>query len=355
MNDDQFLVPSSPEAELITHALDALRESTGITGQLLHPAPHADAEVTLQVAGQSLLYACEVKRKIDRFLALDSLKARFSANQTPALLICESLSHEMAARCRELGVQFIDTAGNAYLTNTQGVLIHVAGRKAKKESLGLAGEMTITPASLRMIFAFLADPSMLNATYRDISVSVQISTGAIGKIFETLEARGFISTAPGGNRIISSPAHLLSEWTSGYLGRLRPKLKKFRFTAPDPSALYPGWNPTPHSSAWGGEVAADILTKHLKPATFTIYMDMEAKKAELTALIKQFRLQADPHGPIEVLQPFWNMEYFNQPDPTVVPRHLVYADLLGTQDPRNLDLAKQISSDIIKHVHNAAR
>ena len=75
----------------------------------------------------------------------------------------------MASRCRELDIQFIDTAGNAYVTDGQGILINVTGRKLEKGSLFAEREMTITPAAIRMMCAFLASPSLLTAPYRGIS------------------------------------------------------------------------------------------------------------------------------------------------------------------------------------------
>lgn len=355
LNDHRLFAASHSALHLIADALDGLQESTGITGQLVRvdSVDSAKIIVSLAVAGKTLEYVGAVKPIIDRFLTLDDLKARSVVHQS-TLLVCGPLTSAMATRCRELEIQFIDTAGNAYITDREGVLINVTGRKTEKESLVAAREMTITPAALRMMFAFLADPSMLNAPYRDISMSVRVSTGAIGKVFETLEARGFIGTAPGGNRVINSIELLLSEWATGYMSRLRPKLKKFRFAAPNPSDLLTQWAPELRVSAWGGEVAAEKMTKHLNPATFTIYMDMAEEPSALPEFVKQFRLRADPHGPIEVVQPFWNMDYFDKSFPTVPP-HLVYADLLGTHDPRNLTVAKQISREVIDHVHNSKR
>ncbi len=352
MNSNGFFSTSSPEAELITQALDELCISTGIKGRLYSRGSHALAEVSLQVAEQPLHYMCEVKRKIDRFSTLQDLKIRSGRNQS-GLLICEPLTHELSSRCRELDIQFIDTAGNAYLTDRKGILIYVTGRKPDKEVLSTRSEATITPAALRIIFAILANPIMLNKTYREISASVQISIGMIGKVFETLKARGYIGLSPSGACLINSPESLLSEWAIGYTGRIRPKLKKLRFSAPNPDDLRMGWKPGSTTSAWSGEVAADMLTKHLKAVTYTIYMDME-NRSELTELVKRFRLKADTQGDIEIIQPFWDMNYFNEFYPTVPP-HLVYADLIGTQDPRNLTAAKQISDIVINHVHNTVQ
>ncbi len=221
-------------AGLIEDALGGLREATGIAGKrLIDNVGGTQVAVALEVAGKTLHYRCELKQKIDRYLVLDDLKARSVVDQS-TLLVSGPLTDAMASRCRELDIQFIDTAGNAYVTDGQGILINVTGRKLEKGSLFAEREMTITPAAIRMMFAFLASPSMLNAPYRDISISTRVSTGAIGKVLEVLDARGFIGTAPDGRRIIISPEVMLSEWATGYMSRLRPKLKKFRFTTPDP-------------------------------------------------------------------------------------------------------------------------
>ena len=354
MNDGSVPPISAPDDQLISNAFDGLRKSSGIIARLVRDGGRGDAKVVLTVAGRSLQYDCEVRQKIDRFPILDDMKARSVLNQA-TILICHQLTNAMAARCQELDIQFIDTAGNAFITDREGVLIKIMGRKSENESLMTTRGMTITPAALRMMFAFLADPAMLNAPYRDISMSVQVATGAIGKVLEVLEARGFIGTAPGGNRIITSPELMLSEWATGYMSRLRPKLKTFRFMAPNPSDLRRDWTPEYRISAWGGEVAAEILTRHLNPATYTIYIDMDRDETNtLAEMVKRFRLRADPHGSIEVVQAFWNMDYFAESFPAV-PLHLVYADLLGTQDPRNLTVAQQISREVMNHVHRPKR
>ena len=48
------------------------------------------------------------------------------------------------------------------------------------------------------------------------------------------------------------------------------------------------------------------------------------------------------------------MDYFAESFPTV-PLDLVYADLLGTHDPRNFTVARQIAREVIDHVNNAKR
>lgn len=336
------------ERDLIDRALSELEQSIDARGKVLAPknAPW-DGCVLLEVGGQKLTYRCEVKGRIDRRSVLLDLKARGLA-VPDGLLVTTLLSQELAATCRELGVQFIDAAGNAYLNNGAGLYVFVSGRRASEPSLNPVESATITPAALRVMFAFLADPSMLNAPYREIAPAVRVSTGAIGKVFDTLQARGFIATAPNGDRVIAAPDLLLGEWATGYLSRLKPKLKAYRFSGPSVQEFIERWVPEYRESAWGGEQGAAIQTKHLKPGACTIHIQMDEPQA-LRDLVRDFRLKADPAGPIEVVEAFWNMDWFADRFPTV-PLPLIYADLLGTHDSRNLTVAKHIASEVINHV-----
>lgn len=338
-------------AMLLGEALSALHASTGVSGELVAKGAGNDGEMILHVAGIQLRYRCQVKRHIDRNSLIDDMTARSNADDN-ALLVSTVLSAAMAARCRELDLQFIDTAGNAYLTDRKGILINVVGRKLEKGSV-VDSDKTITPAALRLMFAFLAQPSMLNAPYREISSSVQVATGAIGKALEAMETRGFIGKAPSGARIINAPERMLSEWATGYISRIKPKLKKFRFAAPDTTNLQHDWTPAMRQSAWSGEIAAEQVTQHLNPATATIYMDIEQTR-DLPEMVKRHKLRGDPNGKIEVVQAFWNMDFFSENFPTV-PLHLIYADLLETNDPRNLLIAKQIHKKVIDHVHGSGK
>lgn len=350
MNKIHFLTDA---ASLIAKALDELNSSAGIYGETLsEEIPDTDATVQLHVGGKKLRYACEVKNKVDRYSLLLDVIERHGADRN-TLLVSSPLSQEMANRCRELGLQFIDTAGNAYIHDGKGVYIYVAGRRANEDLRVVANDATMTPAALRLMFAFLADPSLLNAPYRDFSIPAMVSTGAISKAFDTLEARRLIGKTDEGKRMILSPQLFLKEWASGYASRLKPKLKKIRFAIDDLDNFRKNWNPGFRLSAWGGEVGATYLTKHLHPEDCTVYIDMDDPHT-LRDMVRQFRLRADPEGRIEVVGMFWNSNYFADWFPTVPP-HLIYADLVATQDSRNIAAAQQIASKVVEHVHNTSR
>jgi hypothetical protein len=342
---------SSREAELVARAVDALRDATGIHGDILdHPGAGADATVLLTINGRKLRYDCEVKQTVDRYAVPLALLNKLG-NAQHTLLVSSPLSPDMADRCRDIGLQFIDTAGNAYINDGAGIYVHVTGRRGNA-GLQLPANNTMTPAALKMMFAALAEPALLNAPYRDISIHAKISVGAIAKAFETLASRELIGTGASGKRLIRNPELFLNEWASGYAGRLKPKLRKYRFTA-DNVDRFLNWVPELGMSAYGGERAAMYLTGHLKPEAYTIYADMD----DLTVLrdiVKHCHLRADPRGRIDIVEMFWNPEHFVEWFPTVPP-HLVYADLMATHDSRNITVARQIAPAIIRHVHDTTR
>ena len=345
------LFVTGSETAFVAQALDALHDSTHIQGELLDtPNDDTDAQVLLTINDRKLTYDCEIKKKVDRYaLPLDLLNRLGNAQRT--LLVSSPLSPDMANRCRDIGLQFIDTAGNAYINDGAGIYIYVTGRRGAAEH-HIPANNTMTPAALRMMFAALAEPALLNAPYRDISNKARISTGAIGKAFETLESRELIGSAASGKRMIRTPELFLNEWASGYAGRLKPKLRKHRF-ATDNFNHFLNWVPDLRLSAYGGERAAMYMTGHLKPEVCTIYVDLDAPHA-LKDIVKNFRLRADPQGRIEIVEMFWNPDEFTGWFPTVPP-HLVYADLMATHDSRNIAVARQIMPGIIQHVHDTTR
>jgi len=337
------------EAQLIARAIDELHASIGIHGELLDAAPlDADATLSLTINGHRLEYDCQVKKKIDRYTLPFNLASKLG-NARPTLLVSSPLSQEMANRCRELGLQFIDTAGNAYINDGAGIYVYVTGRRAEHKLLAPASN-AMTLSVLRMMFAFLADPALLNALYRDISDKAQVSMGAIGKAFDTLEARKLIGTTASGKRMIRTPELFLNEWASGYTGRLKPKLRKYRFATDNLDQFIDIWSPEFRVSAWSGEAAAMKLTGHLKPEECMLYVDMN-EPGVLRDIVKDFRLRADPRGRIEIVEMFWDPADFRNSFPTVPP-HLVYADLMATHDSRNIAVARQIAASVIEHVHN---
>lgn len=337
------------QAALTDAALVALHASTGLEARHAsnHKAKNTDAVIELLVGKKWRRYEVSEQAYVDRFVALSTFKAKMG--DSPALLVTSGLSAEMAQRCREMDIQFIDTAGNAFLRE-EGLWVFVAGMKnSEASSKPIRPRSSNSPAALRMIFVLLSDLTMLNASYRTIADAACIAIGNIGPVFADLLERGFIAQLDGAGRMFGRRDLLLDEWVAGYTNRLRPKLKSRRFHMPEGTVLEP-LTIAPGEALWGGEMAAAELTKYLRPVTRTLYVQPARMDDVVRLLVQAGRLRADPQGTLEVVEAFWNMDYLKQGQLAMVPPPLVYADLLGSLEPRNIEVAAMVRQKWIGHV-----
>jgi hypothetical protein len=310
--------------------------------------PHADGAIQIDANGKRFRFFAQIKN-VDRPVALAAAKHQVEAYGARGILVAPYLTAELADHCRHNDLNFIDAAGNAYL-RAPGLFVFVRGERPRTPLRATATGIRAagTATALRVVFALLCNPALVNAPYREIATAADVALGTVGWVFYDLQARGYIA---GGrrnrNRRLLEPARLLEEWVTNFPIKLRPKLNLRRLQAPDP-----GWWQRARLVAgarWGGEVAAARLTEALKPAACTIYLDPHTAREVLAVLVKEHRLRADPQGNVEILDAFWKF----QPEPTppdLVPPVLVYADLMATLDPRNLEVAKQIRREFVDDV-----
>ncbi len=288
-------------------------------------------------------------KRIDRFAALGAIKNQLDFFDEPGLVIAPRITPEIAKRCRELEIPFIDAVGNAYL-RAPGLLVFVKGQRLPANEIPNdgVGPRAGTATALRVIFALLCQPKLLNVPYREIVRAAGVALGAVGWVFFDLNGRGYTIGGRGkDDRRLLEPRRLFDEWVANYPIKLRPKLNPRRFRAATPD-WWQQLDATAYGALWGGEVAAEKLTKYLKPATFTLYIRPDNARDKLTQLVAANRLRADPKGDIEVIEAFWNFPV-DQNHPDVVPPILVYADLVAGFDPRNLETAKLIRERYIDH------
>ncbi len=334
-------------------ALAALRRATGLKATVVAREPKTqegtrpDAAIAIQGDGKRFRFLVEIKA-VDRAVALATAKHQLEPFGRQGVLVAPYITTELANHCREkLDLHFIDTVGNAYL-RAPGLYVFIRGERPRgpaATAMGARGGGTTT--ALRVVFALLCRPELLNAPYRKIVAAAGVALGAVGWVFFDLQRRGYVT---GGkrtrNRRLLEPGRLLEEWVTNYPIKLRPKLNQRRFRAPDPD----WWQRTrlTDGALWGGEVAADRLTGYLKPATYTIYIDPATRQEGVTKLVKEHHLRADPNGEVEILDTFWNLPP-GLTQPELAPPLLVYADLVATLDPRNLELAKRIREEHIEH------
>lgn len=343
------------DTDTIDQAIKALRETAGLPLQIteyqaITHNTRADALITLAHNNRNYTFVVEVKH-VDRFSTIAQVKQQLDAfNQAP-LLIAPRLTDAAALQCKELGLNFIDLAGNAYI-NTEDFFVLIKGQKREQKLLNplnpLNGNKALTPTHLRMVFALLCNPKLLNAPYREIAKEAGIALGTVGWGFNDLATRALtLGDGKKHDRIFTQPEKLIQEWVTNYPIKLRPKLSLKRF-----KASHPEWWQTldvkQYEAQWGGEVAADKLTHYLKPNHCLLYMHGNQIHQNTHKLIVENRLVPDSQGDIEVIEAFWHFDDAEHM-PELVPHLLIYADLIASNHPRNLETARLIYERLIHH------
>jgi hypothetical protein len=251
-----------------------------------------------------------------------------------ALMITEYVTPPIADLLKELNIFFIDTAGNAYI-NEPGLYVFIKGNKPQLTLKTKTRKRLFKPSGLRVVFALLNNPEMINKPYRDMAKAADVALGTIGWLVKDLKETGFCIEIGKRNRKLMNLENLFKRWVEAYPEQLRPKLIRERFEAANPN-WWKEIDIKAYGACWGGEVAAANLTGYLKPAKVTIYTN-EA----IGELVLKNRLRKTEQGNVEILTPFWNFKY-ELADRDIVPPILVYADLMATGDQRNIEAAEMI-------------
>jgi len=327
-------------------AMAAFPKALGVTFEAAIDLEGADP-------GQILTITWDGGRKVYRIHAQQIYRGedlgRLRAKLPPAddlLLLTPCLTEGLARTCVELGIPFLDAAGNAFLTGP-GLRVLLVGNRLKGGADRFAVAPTFKPYSrkgLQVIFALLADRDLVGATYRVLAKAAGVATGTIGLVMADLTEAGLVVPTPAG-RMLLHPEGLMDGWLANYPHKLRPHLRPTRFRAAT-SQGWKGLDLTQHEAQWGGEVAADRLTHNLQPLTATIYT-----RENPARLASALRLRPDLQGDIEILEGFWDL-----PNPLgfpkdIVPPLLVYADLVASGDPRNIDIARIIHDQYLHPIH----
>lgn len=298
-----------------------------------------DAVLRLRTGDHEQLYHAELKRGLRRATLGGALHGMADYGDQ-ALLVADYITPPMAEELRTRDVQFIDTAGNAYLRQPP-LYVWVKGQRRPDVAAGLApAGRVFRPTGLQVLFTLLCKPEIADLPYREIAVQAGVAHGTVGWVMAELPKLGFLAEVQGKRRLIDAE-RLLAQWVTAYAQTLRPKLVLARY-----HAAKIDWAETFDARHYdlllGGEPAAALLTKNLRPGTVTLY----GEDANPRLLVDQ-RLQPDPQGNVEIMRRFWT---FDGETPGMVPHLLVYADLLAIGDTRCIETAGEMRADIVNRL-----
>lgn len=352
-----------PETKLLDLATKAFEAETGLKIGIVNREVRKDQNTIdglVDLPNGAGRLAAEVK-KWAQHTNIGAMANQVKSLPMEGMLVADYVNPNMAAKLKELGVLFIDTAGNAFIDRPP-LYIWVTGNKPKmpirepREGGGRAFDAT----GLKVVFGMLCQPDLVKAPYRKIAEQTDVALGTVGQVMQALKVAGFlIERKQKRDRKLTNQKKLFERWVEAYPEKLKPKLKVGDFAAEGP--LW--WKDIAiekYGAYWGGEVGAAKYTGYLKPKVATVYLPEAAgNKLLAAARLKKANYPEMEENLVTIYRPFWHAGIDKNPEeagvvPGVVPPILIYADLVATGDSRNLETAREIYERYIaEHIGEA--
>lgn len=328
------------EKEIIRSAIQHFHQLTDIdiqevpvSADLCKLHRKIDTAVELEAKGKRYFFCVKVKNEL-RQLHLAYLIDFLGRDAENWMLICQYLSKNNRSLLKKENINYLDASGNCYIR--KGTLfIFINDQKVTAQRQARTSKLWKS-SGLRLIFAILLNPDLLNEPYRQIASQSKLGLGTVGALLQELEKEKFLTKYNNIYRIENREV-LLNRWTETFQGILRPKLFQGRFCFATQKDREQWQQKHLYKVFWGGEPAGSILTKYLHPEKFSVYSELP--KIEV---MKQLHLVPDNNGEVELLKLFWNTEQTQIEFPQTVPPLLAYADLNGSLDSRNRETAERI-------------
>ena len=331
-----------PNNDMIYEATSKLEQLINIPIEITNREEHF--HTFLSIKGQQFIVeAKSAIRTSNQGLVLSQLQQLKLKNDRPIIVIADFISKNATEILKESGINYIDTAGNAFIKHNDLVFLIEGQKKVNKERTNRP--RAFQEAGLKILFHLLLNPDHLQDSYRSIADKADVSLGSVSHVMAELEDLNFLLKTKD-KRVLKNKKELLERWIVEYNAILRPRIlrKRMRFINADDVRNWRTVNTHAGNGVilWGGEPGGALLTGNLRPEKFIVFTDLE-----LAEVGKALRLVPDQNGEVEVLQKFWNTDFGNT---NVAPTLLVYADLISSGFGRNIETAKQIGEHELQYI-----
>ncbi len=264
---------------------------------------------------------------------------RHSTRPFPMLLLAPSIGGPLGAKLREAGVHYLDRSGNCYIA-FGNLYIHIEGQKSPKQP---STDKGLRSAGYQVLFCFLAQPKLLNATMRAVAAAAGVSRQPV---FDTkhrlIDDEYLIKTGSAFRWIPRRIDDALSLWLHGYETTVRPSLVRgiYRTSDVSPGDLESRIVSTFEKIGiaeflWGGSAAGYRLTRYYRGERTVVHV--HATPGDLR---QQLHLLSDPRGNLVLMDAFGEINWKAEGE-TVHPL-LVYSEMLRENSERANEAAQEI-------------
>lgn len=274
----------------------------------------------------NIRYQCIYKKWINQ-ISISKLKELIMQDQ---ILLADYINHQLGERLKEASIQYMDCAGNVFIKKP---FIYIQGCKSRVELINHQIGKAFNLSGIKVLFLFLWNVKWVNKSYREISKVSGVSLGSIRTIMLNLQKSGYLTEFEGTRHLLNKK-NLLKRWVYGYAEKLKPKLSLGVFSGEvekiKSSSLLQ------YDCLIGSELVT-LKEKLFDSQKISIYSDSLP-----IDFMKEFRLNRMSNGEIEIFKVPWNWKVIESSELKEIPKILVYADLMCSNEPRSIEVAEII-------------
>ena len=269
-------------------------------------------------------------------------------SQNPLLITAKYITPKAKKQLKANKMNYLDSYGNAYIELPQ---LKVYTERGNGKPVIPDTTKVFTQAGAQLIFQLLQGKEEVNETVRRLAHISSISLGSVSKIMNGLFDEGFLVQWNNDKKYqLIRKEELLDRWIPILNEKVLPNYRvgTYSFTG----ELEENWEDQflRPNVWWAGEPGAALLTNYLHPEKYTLFTTF-SKQEILTTL----KLVPNPNGKITIYRPFWgntsvvsiiNPDDITKAKNTVNPL-IIYAQLIHSGDPRNIETAQIIYNEYI--------
>ena len=294
-----------------------------------------DALLVLKTkAGSYKLLVQQLKSHVSRDMA--SHVASSHKGLASVLVLAPHVGSGVAATLIEGGINYLDASGNCHIS-VPPFFVHVEGKSAPK---GAGASTGVRGPGFQALFAYLADPALLDAPLRTVAEVAGVSRQPVSAIKHRLQSEKLI---------LGSKAHTqwhprrradaLALWLQGYQTTVRASLiaGSYRTRDQDPNTLEGRiLESLPREQfRWGGTAAGYRLTGDYRGERTVLHV-----RDGMTNLAKRLRGLPDPDGNLLIMHTFGSINW--SPERETVHPLLVYSEMLSEGSERAQEAAQAL-------------
>lgn len=327
------------EKNVVDIALENLLAQTGIVSEWkIYEHDEVDGKLHMTIDHNIIKFNVEVKKDL-RNSQLPTLMM-LAKKYPPLLVIANTIFPKLKEELRINNIAYLETNGNVYIKQKK-VFLWIDTKKTIPE-IKEGRNRVFTRTGLKVIFMLLQDEHNVNLTYREMAKRTGVALGNINYIIHGLIDMGFLIKLNTKQYKLVNKKTLLDKWIDAYGEKLKASITigRFRFLKEEDFFQWKKLNLKQGKTFWGGEPAADLITRHLNPQELTMYTSETRNE-----LMKHYRLVPDVNGNIIICQKFWQ---YDEVSDNIVPPLLVYTDLLNTNDHRCIETARIVYEELLE-------